>query len=94
MRRIFACSLVLGGWLISAPAFAASSDVAVYNFEGKTSMRRDNTVYQLDYDMMLKAGDIVRSDEAGSVDLTMNSFAALRMNGETECLIKQIIETK
>ena len=84
--------VLMGLFLIfqNEPVFADESNAAVYNFDGKASMRRENTVYQLDYDMPCRMNDIIRSDKDGFIDITMKKFAAFRMVGATECLLKKI----
>ena len=72
------------------PVSAEDSGAAIYNFEGKASLRRDNTVYQLDYDMPCKLNDILRSDKDGFIDITMKLFAAARLTGATECRIEEV----
>ena len=86
MKKKFLVFPILAELFLSAvPVFAEGT--AVYNFEGKASLRRDNTVYQLDYDLPCKPNDILRSDKDGFVDLTMKLFAGARLQGAGECLL-------
>ena len=80
--------LTLAALLSLAPHVFA--EASIYSFEGKASVRRENTVYQADYDMPCQPNDIIRSDKDGYVDITMKSFVGTRMIGSTECQLAQI----
>ncbi len=81
--------LVVGSGLVLAAALNADSNgkTIVYNFEGKSSLRRDRSALALDLDMPCQNNDVFVTREDGQIDLSFNGVLGMRMGSSAECLL-------
>jgi len=74
--------------LLGQQVGASGPKVAVYNFDGQASVIRNKRTLPIELDMIIKDGDILRTEPESYIDLSLNRIAGAKLMESGEYLME------